>query len=235
MPIETPRKVALFHAYAELPSNHPGKPDKGSRLQVLAASEMLRRGEVDTVVFLAGHISPDGSTQKVGLSIAEKMTDQLKRNLRHIPEGAVIVSSDALSTRAEAEGFRRLSEDQGWDLTSVGKKAHLERVKRAIRRKFGARSSEVRVASHEEILTQNPRQVIRKGHSSPRLIDILYKKILDDMRISPEELAFVKRERMINLIDSVPLLGGWFLDNLNRIPIGKILEAWTHRTLSKRS
>lgn len=219
--IETPKRVALFHAYGELPSMQPEKPDKASRLQVLAASEMIKRGQVDTVVFLVGHISSKGSTKKEGLSVAEKMANQLQKNLRNVPEGTVIVKSDAFSTRDEIEDFKKLSEGQNWVLMSVGKEAHLQRIKRAVKRKFGKRSSEVAVISLEEILTQDPNRTS-------------YKKIIDNIRNSPEELAFIKRERIINLIDSIPFFGGWFLDNLNKLPIGKIIEARAHQMLTTK-
>ncbi|MCL5019842.1 MAG: YdcF family protein [Patescibacteria group bacterium] len=234
-----PRRIVLFPGYAELPSRQAYKPDRNSRLQVLAAAEMIRRGELATAYFLAGNISSDGTTGKDELGgIAVRMRQQLYRNLPHLArESSLVTVPTSMSTRQELRNFReilKVSNPESQDrLTVVGKNAHLERIKRAVRRTFGKRAQSISILSHEAILIQHPRQVIRNGHASPRYIDTLYQQIFEKIRNSPEEQGFIKRERIINLIDSVPLVGGLALDILNKLRIGKMLEARAHKAFSK--
>lgn len=234
-----PRRVALFPGYVELPSRQPYKPDRNSRLQVLAAAEMIRRGELDTAYFLAGNISSDGTTGKDEWGgIAIRMEHQLYRNLPNLRLGESLVTiSTSMSTREEARNFRvvlgindRKNQDH---LMVVGKDAHLKRIKRAIRRSFGKRAEEIYILGQEAVLTGHPRQVIRDGYTSPRYVDTLYQQIFEKIRTSPEEQGFIKRERMINFVDSVPVVGGLALDLLNKLKIGKLLEAKAHKALSK--
>lgn len=234
-----PRKIALFPGYAELPSRQPYKPDRNSRLQVLAAAEMIRRGELDTAYFLAGNISSDGTTGKDELGgIAVRMTHQLYRNLPNLARNSSLITiPTSMSTRQEVRNFREILKVNDFEnqdhLIVVGKNAHLERISRAIRRTFEKRAQEISILSQEAILTQHPRQVVRNGHASPRYIDTLYQQIFGKIRNSPEEQGFIKRERIINLIDSIPLVGGLALDVLNKLRIGKMLEARTHKVLSR--
>lgn len=236
---QEPRRVALFPGYAELPSRQPYKPDRSSRLQVLAAAEMIRRGELDRACFLAGNISPDGTTGTDELGgIAIRMTQQLYRNLPNLNRDfALTTVASSMSTRQEVKNFReivKMNDSQNQDrLMIVGKDAHLKRIRRAVRRTFGKRAPVVSILSHEDILTQRPRQVVRNGHTSPRYIDTLYQQIFEKIRNSPEERGFITRERMINFIDSVPLVGGLALDVANKLKIAKILEAKAHKALSK--
>lgn len=212
--MENAERVAYFHAYAEMPSKQDWKPDRSARLQTLAAGELLRRGAIDRAVFLAGHMSYEGDTTKEGLSLAEKMAAQLRRNLPKTPEGAIIAQPLAMSTRDEIREFKQLAEGQNWHLSIVGKRAHLKRMQRSVGRFFGKDSSRVQIMCHEDILAQKR-----------------YRKIIQAMQTSPEEQAFARRERIINLLDSIPLLGGWIIDNLNLLSITKILEARTYKAL----
>lgn len=154
-----PKRIVLFPGYAELPSRQPYKPDRNSRLQVLAAAEMIRRGELDMVYFLAGNISPDGTTGKDELGgIATRMTQQLYRNLPNLArESSLVTVPTSMSTRQELKNFReilKVNDSESQDhLTVVGKNAHLERIKRAVRRTFGKRAQTVSLLSHEVILT----------------------------------------------------------------------------------
>lgn len=217
MPNPEQKPVVLFNGYIEIPSRVPYKPDIYSRLQVLAASELLRRGKIETAVFLAGDVPSESNPEPdVYGGIGQRMAAQLRRNLPNLPESAIVFIPVAKSTRAEVRKFRQLAKEKGWtNLMAVGKESHLERVQRAINRIFGGKSKTIPVVSQESILTQFPQ----------------YSKIIDAIRDSQEEKAFSKRETLINTIDKLPIIGGMVLDLMNTDGV-KILESKIHRVLS---
>ncbi len=219
MPNLEQKPFALFNGYIEIPSRVPYKPDEYSRLQTLAASELLRRGKIETAVFLAGDVPSESNPgSDVYGGIGQRMAAQLRRNLPNLPESAIVLIPVAKSTRAEVRKFRQLAKEKGWtNLMVVGKESHLERVQRAINRIFRRRSKTIRAVSQESILTQFPR----------------YSKIIDAVRDSQEEKAFSKRETLINTIDKLPIIGGLVLDLMNADGV-KILESKIHRVLSRK-
>ena len=94
------RPTALLNGYFEIPSKTPGKPDEYSRLQALAAAELLRGGKVNRVVILAGDV-PSESNPGIDAygGIGPRMAAQLRRNMPHLPESAIILQPVAKSTR----------------------------------------------------------------------------------------------------------------------------------------
>lgn len=213
------KPVVLFNGYLEIPSRVSYKPDEYSRLQVLAAAELLRRGEIKTAVFLAGDVPSESNPESdVYGGIGKRMAAQLRRNLPNLPESAIVFLPVAKSTREEILEFRELAEERGWtNLMVVGKESHLERVQTAVNRFFRRRGKTIPVVSQESILIQFSR----------------YTKILDDVRNSQEEKAFLKREALINAIDKLPIIGGMLLDLMNTDGV-KILESKTHGVLSRK-
>lgn len=215
--VET-KPIALFSGYGEVPSRQTYKPDKFSRLQVLAAAELLRRGKISKAVFLAGNISSDGSfgTDKLG-GIAVRMGDQLRRNLPNLPEDSVIVMPTAMSTVEEVVSFSKLAKENGWNnLMVIAKDSHLKRVQRAVRRTFG-KTRTIPTTTQEAVLTESPQ-------------DILYQQIIAKVKNSSEEKGFTRREMLINLIDSIPIIGELVLRSMNR---SKTLEVRVHKILSR--
>jgi hypothetical protein len=208
--------AALFHSYVELPSSIPYKPDRWSRLQVLAAAELLRKGNITTAVFLGDDVPSDAHREPDAYGgLGARMAAQLHRNLPHLPDSAVVFIPVARSTREEIAGFKKLAQEQEreWtNLMAVGKEAHSKRIQRAIRRIFGRRNKAISVVSQESILAQYPR----------------YANIIAAMKESPEETAFIKREHLINAIDMFPVIGGKLLDLMNTDRV-KILESRLHR------
>jgi hypothetical protein len=217
------RPTALVSGYIEVPSNGrvSYKPDKYSRLQVLAAGELLRSGQIERVVFLAGDVPSESNPEpdRYG-GIGARMAAQLRRNMPNLPESAIVCHPVAKSTRKEVAEFRKLARTRGWgDLMVIGKESHLERVQRAVNRIFGRRSQEVSVVSQESVLSQFHR----------------YDRIIDEISNSPAEEAFAKREHLINKFDGIPMIGGILLDFLNRATGVKILESKVYGRLIKRT
>jgi len=215
------KPTALFSGYIEIPSptEVDYKPDEYSRLQVLAAGELLRSGQIERVVFLAGDVpSEPNPGPDVHGGIGARMAEQLRRNFPNLPESAIVFYPVAKSTREEIAEFKKLARTRGWgDLMVIGKESHLERVQRAVNRIFGRRSQEVSVVSQESVLSRFPR----------------YARIIDEISNSPEEEAFAKREHLINIIDGIPMIGGMLLDLMNTDAV-KRLESKVHGKLTKR-
>jgi len=209
--------VALFTSYIELPSRVPYKPDESSRLQVLAAAELLGRKRVQAVVFAGGDIPSESNPEPdVYGGLGSRMAAQLRRDMPNLPESAIVLRPVARSTRGEIAEFKKLAQEREWaNLMVVSKKSHLERVQRAVNRFFGRRSRAIPVKSNEDILSKYPR----------------YASIIDKLKKSRGEQAFAKRERLINAIDRIPLIGGALLDLINTDDV-KILATRVHRILS---
>lgn len=193
--------IALFHGYGDFPRKRAGKPDINASLQVLAASELLKTNKISKAVILVR------SVHKGKPPIALTMAAQLRRNLPHLAEDRLVVLPVADTTRQEYKYFKRLAADNGWtDLMAVGKASHLERIERAAKRKL---KREIPIVSHAELL---------------RGVGTRYLGIMDQWSNSEEEAAFGRREKWINRIDSLPLIGGICIDFLQSVLRNKQLE-----------
>ena len=228
----TPHHVALVHGYADFGQNpkRPDIPDYSSRLGILAVGELFLMERLAGVAFTTGSLSPDGE------SLAQVLGSHLNRILpKTAIEKTVIVDphKGLASTRDEIRHFRELAEQNGWqDVLSIGKEAHAERIQRAIKRIFPA----MMFIAAEDIL-RNP--LIDKEGTLARIRKDLYVPydsspgILNKLGNSGIETSFKKREKLLNIIDSVPLIGGPMLDILNRSMWIKQLEEKLLHVLGK--
>lgn len=212
---DSEKPVALFNGYADWP-RRKGKPDVYSSLQVLAASELLRQGEIEAAVFTTGPIKPGEP------NIADRMAKQLQRNLVHMSENNVFVQiPKATSTRAEVEEFKKIARELGWNnLIIVGKEAHQKRIERAARRKFGRESKNIPIITTESILQE-------KGNTR-------YLHIIEKVKNSPQEQGFIRREKFIDLIDGIPFVGGTILDFIDKMLKNKNWEILVAKMLSRK-
>lgn len=233
-----PEKSAVLVAgYSEWHTDRPGKPDVFARLSVLAASEVYRQGGAEVVVFTTGSVAFGEP------SISDTMAAQLQRNLPKIPEADVIAENPnpPSSTRKELRTFKKLAQENGWDnLLIIGKEAHLSRIKREAGRILG-RDFNVTVKSAEEVLNEGSPwyraqklREERRGYSLPEETPNRYRKILEKVTKSPQQETFRKRERIINAIDAIPLVGGQLLDFIERLMGNKDLLFWVTKLLAKR-
>lgn len=213
------KPVALFNAYAEW-RRRTDQPDVNSSLQVLAAGELLRQEKVEVVIFTAGSL-------KAGEPfLANIMTNELHKNTRGHYENAVITRpAKKTSTRGEVEEFKRIAEENGWNnLMVIGKEAHVKRIRRAIKRAFRNRGNEISVKSTEDVLM----------YESPAYAPNRYRNIIHKVNESPQNKGFIRREKLISLVDSIPVIGGQLLDLLNKILVNKNLEMWVAKALSRK-
>ena len=173
------------------------------------------------VAFTTGSLSPDGEP------LAQTLGSHLNRILpKTAIEKTVIVDphKGLASTRDEIRHFRELAEQNGWhDVLSIGKEAHAERIQRAIKRIFPA----MMFIAAEDIL-RDP--ILDQTGVLPHMRRNLYTSvdssqgIIEKLRSSPTETSFRKREKLLNMIDSIPAVGGTMLDLLNRSRWIKQLE-----------
>lgn len=163
------RPIALLHSYL---SDREGKerPDRLSRVGILAAAELYRRGDIDKICI----------TVEPGLSGPQAR--RLKILLNDPPEEGIVVEAKTVTTEEEIKTFKKLAEENGWNsLITIGNPAHLPRIKREIQRTF--KSNPVEAKSSREILSQHSR----------------YSSILSDMKDWPEQKSLALQEKILNL------------------------------------
>ena len=213
------KPVVLSLGYAEWPRRQ-GQPDVYSSLQVLAAGELLRQSKIEAVVFTTGSLKKGGST------IAQAMTNELNINTReHYKDSVINAPPKETSTRAEIRQFEKIAQERGWNnLMVIGKNAHLKRIRRAIKRTFRNRGDEIPVKSTEDVLMTE----------APVYAPNRYRDIIRKVHASAQDQGFKRREKIISLVDSIPLIGGQLLDLLNKILANKNLEMWTAKVLSRK-
>ena len=163
------RPVALLHSYL---SDREGKerPDRLSRVGILAAAELYRRGDIDKICIT---VEPQLSGPQVR---------RLTILLNNPPEEDIVVNAKTVTTEEEIKTFKKLAEEKEWsNLITIGNHAHLPRIKREIRKTF--KSGRVEAKSSREILSQYPR----------------YSSILSEMENWPEQRSLALQEKILKL------------------------------------
>lgn len=163
------RPVALLHSYL---SDREGKerPDKLSRVGILAAAELYRHGDIDKICIT---VKPQLSGPQVR---------RLKTLLNNPPEEDVVVDAKTVTTEEEIKTFKKLAEENEWNsLITIGNHIHLPRIKREIRKTF--KSGRVEAKSSREILSHYPR----------------YSSILSEMEGWPEQRSQALLENILNV------------------------------------
>ncbi len=176
------------------------RPDTFGRLQVLAACELLRQGEIERIVFTSA------SSDKNGHQMAEVMANQASRNLPKLAKDRIIASACGPHTRGEVSEFKKIAEAHGWDnLVSLGSEKHTKRIKKANWEIF---YRDIPVLKTEEVLTRDI--LIRR-----------YRKIVYQFRRSREVRELQSQEYWMNKIDQIPLSGA-LLDIIARLAPGTV-------------
>lgn len=213
--------VLLAHGYFEdWPRGKSGAPDRFSSVQVLAASELLRKGKAAGVIFDLKCVQPDGQT------VAEAMAAQVKRNLAIFKEPsqlAVVSNPLATNTRAEMAGFKNVLEVNHWDnFAALAIRPHVNRVRRALIKEFGKK-----VGGSVSVLT--PEDILGAENAPMR-----HKRIVDEMISSPYYRGITRKERILNAIDAIPFLGELILGIGDKMLMGnKKIESLSTRLLGK--
>ena len=112
-------RAALLHSYLA-DRKDPGKPDRLSRMGILAVAELYRNGEIDKICIT---VEPE-----LAIPQERRLRSLLSERLR---EGDLVIKPQTVTTREEVQTFRELAEENGWNnLLTVGNKAHLPRIKK---------------------------------------------------------------------------------------------------------
>ncbi|MGD8744074.1 MAG: ElyC/SanA/YdcF family protein [Candidatus Woesebacteria bacterium] len=163
------RTAVLQHSYLG-DRREDNKPDRLTRLGILAALEMYRGGEIDIICI---NVVPELSDSQV-----ERYKMLLKNGLN---DEDLIVEAETVSTAGEVKKFKQLADERGWEkLITIGNKVHLPRIKKEVKKTFGDR--EVTVMSAEEILSRYSR----------------YLSILEDKEGWPEQRSLALQERILS-------------------------------------
>jgi hypothetical protein len=201
--MERERKYLIVHGYFEYPSKQPQHPDINCRLQLLAANELWKKGEVDVFVFPTGVGDP---------TIGERMAGHLQKINPHIPAGTLYVANPTIAgttTITETEVAKKIiaMDEHPKRISSIGRRWHIQRLQRDVNREF---KTQVTVYSSDEVLAQADQQ-----HKSHR-----YSHILDNWQKSDCEAAIMRREQLVNKIDAIPVVGKLLIKTVNKITNG---------------
>jgi hypothetical protein len=164
------KPVAMLHSYL---ADREGRerPDRLSRVNILAAAELYRHGKIDKICIT---VEPE---------LSEIQSNRLKSLLNSLREEDLVVEPQAVTTREEVETFGNLAKENGWNnLITIGNPVHLPRIRKEIHRVFKDKGIRVEAKSSSEILSQYPR----------------YTKILDDMENWPEQQSLSFQEKVLN-------------------------------------
>lgn len=161
-------KALLVHGYL-VDRGDKRKPDRLTRLGLLAAAELYRHGVVDKICF----------------TLVEELTDlQVKRInvlLNNPPEEDIVLQPEAVTTRGEIKTFKALAEANGWvDLFTVGYPIHIPRIKKETERTF------------------KDRKVVNISTKDVLFRFIRYHSILSDLENWPEHKSLDLNEKILN-------------------------------------
>jgi hypothetical protein len=160
-------RAVLVHSYL-MDRKDTSKPDKLTRLGLLAAAELMRRGEVDKVCLA---------------TLPELSSPQAKRLeiLLDNPEAEISINPQAKYTTEELRAFKELAEIYEWsDLASIACEPHIQRVTRETKKAFG--DTFVEIMSSNEILSRFQR----------------YSNVYDEVEKWPEYKSFKTQEEILN-------------------------------------
>ena len=164
------RPVALLHSYLA-DREEEGKPDRLSRVNILAVSELYRRGKIDKICIT---VIPELSNMQV---------KRLKTLLNDISEEDLVVKPQTVTTKEEVTTFGDLAKENGWNnLITIGNPVHLPRIRKEIKKAFKEKSIRIEAKSSSEILSEYPR----------------YAQILRDMESWPEQESQKFLEKILN-------------------------------------
>src|SRR3990172_5952238 len=164
------RPVALLHSYLA-DREEEGKPDRLSRVNILAVSELYRRGKIDKICIT---VIPELSNMQV---------KRLKTLLNDISEEDLVVKPQTVTTKEEVTTFGDLAKENGWNnLITIGNPVHLPRIRKEIKKAFKEKSIRIEAKSSSEILSEYTR----------------YAQILRDMESWPEQEAQKFLEKILN-------------------------------------
>lgn len=161
-------RVALVHGYL---ADREGKnrPDRLTRVGILAAAELYRHGEIDKVCFTAKS------------ELSDSQVKRFKRLLNNPPKEDIVVDAKVVTTRGEVETFKEMAERYNWqNLVTIANKNHLPRIRRETKRIF--KDVDVKSLSSREVLAKHPR----------------YIPILVDMKNWGEQISLSFQERILN-------------------------------------
>lgn len=197
------RPVALMHSYL---ADREGKdrPDRLTRIGILAAAELYRHGEIDKICIT---VEPQLSNPQVG---------RLRTLLNNPPEKDIVVDAETVTTEQELRSFGRLAEENGWtNLITIANHSHLPRIRGIIEKIFARGGTIIEAKSSREILSQYPR----------------YFSILGEMEHWPEQKTIAIYERILG-IPGLETLASKIGSRLKHIKV--ILQSWIFNQLEKK-
>lgn len=173
--------MALVHVYG-LREGRTRSDSRGVG-QIIAAQELYTQGVIAGVVITGGEIYT-GKPSVGGIMAAELQ----KRGV--IPPENIVVFGDARSTVDEIASFRKAGELQGWDnLADIANETHIGEIRAELQKEFGTNRAEIPVFTAEAILAKK---------------DSRLSSLMDRARVSQNELAFQKQQRIKMFLRSLP-------------------------------
>jgi hypothetical protein len=187
-----------------------GKPDVFGCMQASAAVK-LAKSDNAILVFNSKNVQKDGSI------VAYAMAEETKKLLPSTDDSFLLIEPTATNTHGEVKSFKQLAKDNGWGtLQALTIEAHVPRVKRAIRRKFGRKkAAQISILITEKVLENEPLTSTIDWHDR-------------------HYLGMKRREKFLNAIDAIPFVGGITLDIIDKLLGNKRLEAASVKILARK-
>src|SRR3989344_2265629 len=175
----------LIHCYW-YDINKKGELDICNRLQVLAASILWRKYDIKNIVLTAGKIK--NGKPAIGIELQK----QLLLRLPGTAKKSIIEVPTARTTLGEIKKFKKIIDIHGgWqNLSSLGLKAHLPRIKFIFRKVFNKKINNVNFICAENILKDNRHKALVKKYWQSRELQLL-----------------LKNESLAQKINNIPLSG----------------------------
>lgn len=198
-------RVAFIHSYlSDTDKGGNPIPDRPTRACMLAAAELKRQNQVDTIAL---SVVPE-------LSIP--ITKRLKMLLPKYLDNKDLISTEVTeTTKGEVKEIKRLSEEKSWgEVVSVVISPHKNRVEQNVRRMLGNNQETVRVKTYAEVL-----KGVRQDH--------LYDGIISESVSWAEVRKFGKLEAIIQRSSKIPFIGGYLAYDLpDLLPYKIRLQKW---------
>lgn len=185
-----------------------GKPDVFGCMQASAAAKLAESGKT-ILVFNSKNVQKDGRI------VAHTMAEETNRLSPSLDNSSLQIEPTATNTRGEVKTFKQLAKDNCWDTLQVLTiEAHVPRVRRAIRRKFGRkRAARIPILVTEKVLEKEQQTSTIDWNDS-------------------HYLGMKRREKFLNIIDALPFIGGVTLDIIDKLLGNKRLEAASVKILA---
>jgi len=160
-----------------------GKLDIANRLQVVAGSILWKKYNVKKIVICGGNVFK-GKT-----AIGEAIQKELLVKLPQTVKKSIIVIPTAKTTLGEIKEFKKIIDIHNWqNLSSLGLRVHLPRIKLIFRKVFNKKINNVNFICAEDVLTKNGNGALVKK----------YKR-------SQESRLLAKNESLARKINCIPL------------------------------